>query len=276
VGGPCTDRRRAGSGEPLVLIHGIGSSWRAWRPVLEPLEARYDVLSVSLPGYGKSPPLDVEPTVPALVDALEAELDAAGFDTAHLVGNSLGGWIAADLARRGRARTVVASSPAGLWTEKELLYASRSLRASYASSRAMDPFADRLTRSALMRTLLFAQVAARGWRASPEEAADMIRTLARSPSFLDTMDWIVRNRAMPEGLPAIRCPFRVVWGTWDFLLPLRQARRWARLVPGAELQELPRLGHVAMLDDPEAIVESILEVTTRSAEPAPEPAEVRA
>src|SRR5712691_7644762 len=127
MGGPCTHQHRGGAGEPLVLIHGIGSTWRVWKPVLPALEAEHEVLALSLPGYGESPPLEEEATVPALVDAVERELDAAGWDTAHVAGNSLGGWITAELASRGRARSAVAIDPAGLWTRKELAYSRRSL-----------------------------------------------------------------------------------------------------------------------------------------------------
>ena len=110
------DHHRGGAGEPLVLVHGIGHTWRGWRPMLPALERHFDVLAVDLPGFGHSPPLPAGQacTPEALADAVEAAMDAAGFETAHLAGNSLGGWIALILARRGRARTVTAISPAGL------------------------------------------------------------------------------------------------------------------------------------------------------------------
>jgi pimeloyl-ACP methyl ester carboxylesterase len=267
MSGPCSHQHRAGSGEPLVLIHGIGSSWRVWKPVLPALEARHDVLAISLPGFGESPPLDREPTVPALADAVEEELDAAGMETAHLAGNSLGGWLSAELARRGRAQSVVAISPAGLWTPKEHDFAMRSLEASYASARRLAPYAGRLARSPVLRALLYLQVAARGWRLDPDEAAYGIQALAASPSFEAARDWIARNGRLADGLEEIDRPFLVVWGSWDFLLPVRQAPRWVRLVPGAELLELPRLGHVPMADDPELVAGSILDFTSRHAQP---------
>ena len=266
MAGPCTHQHRAGSGEPLVLIHGIGSSWRVWTSILEPLERHHEVLALSLPGYAESPPLEGEPTVPALVDAVEEELDSAGFETAHLVGNSLGGWITAELARRGRARTAIAIDPAGLWTEKELAYSIRSLRNSVALARLLAPHAERVNRSALLRTLLMAQVQSRGWRSDPEEAAYALRAFADSPSFEATREWIYRTRAVPEGLDQISSPFLVIWGSWDFLLPVRQAARWARLVPGAELRVLPRLGHVPMADDPELVAEIVLDFAARHGE----------
>jgi len=110
------DHHRAGAGEPLLLIHGIGHTWRGWRPMLPLLEERFEVLAVDLPGFGHSEPFPpgLDSTPEALADAVEDEMARAGFDTAHIAGNSLGGWIAFELARRGRAETVTALSPTGL------------------------------------------------------------------------------------------------------------------------------------------------------------------
>jgi pimeloyl-ACP methyl ester carboxylesterase len=99
-----------------VLIHGFSGTRLIWEPVLEALERSHDVLAVNLAGHVGGPEMaDTPVSVNALVDAVERDLDAAGFDTAHVVGNSLGGWIAFELATRGRARSVVALSPAGGW-----------------------------------------------------------------------------------------------------------------------------------------------------------------
>src|SRR5256885_1279110 len=95
--------RRQGVGEPLLLIHGIGSSHRCWAPVIAELAAQHDVVAVDLPGFGASAPLppEVSRTVPSLVDAVERQLDALGLESVHVAGNSMGGWIALELARRG-------------------------------------------------------------------------------------------------------------------------------------------------------------------------------
>src|SRR3954452_14373923 len=112
----------------MLLIHGIGSPWRVWNPILDRLEQHYDVLAISLPGYGESPPLDEEPTVPALTAAVERELDAVGWQTAHTRGTSRGGWPPAELAALARARSAPAFDPAGLFTRKELRYSRFLLR----------------------------------------------------------------------------------------------------------------------------------------------------
>src|ERR1700737_2668721 len=106
---------RAGSGSPLVLLHGLTGSWRIWRPVLSSLSARHDVFVPTLAGHRGGPVLEARVSIHALADALENTLNEAGIHTAHLAGNSLGGWLALELARRGRARSVVAISPAGAW-----------------------------------------------------------------------------------------------------------------------------------------------------------------
>jgi pimeloyl-ACP methyl ester carboxylesterase len=262
------EHHRAGSGEPLVLIHGIGSCWQVWRPVLPLLEASHEVLALSLPGYGRSAPLAGEPTVPALVDAVEEAMDGLGLDTAHLVGNSLGGWIAAELAARGRARSVVALSPAGLWTRRELAYSRRTLHWSWLAARRIAPHAELIARSAIGRWLAFGRVSTRPWRLEPDSAAYQLRAYAGSPSFPRTLRWIEQNRAMPRGLERIGCPFLVAWGSWDLLLPLRQSHRWERLVPGARRLELQRLGHVPMPDDAELVARTILDWTAAAGRPA--------
>ncbi len=144
------DHHRGGSGEPLVLIHGIGHTWRGWKPMLPYLEQSFDVLAVDLPGFGRSPslPPGTEATPEALADVVEQAMDHAGFDEAVVCGNSLGGWIALELARRGRATSVVAISPAGLQHTRERGWGRNILlgmRWGARNLRAPDP----LLRSAL-------------------------------------------------------------------------------------------------------------------------------
>ena len=110
-----TPAHRGGSGSPLVLVHGFADTWRVWELVLPALERRHDVLAPTLPGRAGGPPLPAELTVDTLADAVAEAMDAGGLETAHLIGNSLGGYVALQLAARGRARSVVALAPAGGW-----------------------------------------------------------------------------------------------------------------------------------------------------------------
>src|ERR1700761_3889446 len=111
---------RAGEGEPIVLLHGFTGHWRHWKPVLADLVARYEVIAPTLSGHNGGPPFPSGAGLERVADAgdsLEEHLDSLGVGTAHLVGNSMGGALALELAKRGRARTVVALAPAGGWSE---------------------------------------------------------------------------------------------------------------------------------------------------------------
>lgn len=256
---PGLNVERTGEGPPLVLIHGLGASIRSWGPVIPRCATTREVVAVDLPGFGESPPLPagVRPTPWALADAVERELDAAGLERPAIAGNSLGGWIALELARRGRAASVVAISPAGMWTERERAWADRFLRTLYAVARRLEPHAE-LVRNPVARTLALGAVSARPWRTDPEDAVYGVRALARS-NFLPTHEAMIAERC--RGLEEIACPVLVLWGTRDLLLPLRQARRFADRIPGAALRELPGLGHVPMADDADLVAQALLELS---------------
>ncbi|MCW2614662.1 MAG: alpha/beta hydrolase fold protein, partial [Frankiales bacterium] len=131
---------RQGSGDPLVLVHGVGHHWQAWRPVIEQLDG-FDVLATDSPGFGRSAalPAGVAPTVWAYVDAFEAFFAEQGLERPHVAGNSMGGAIALELARRGAVRSATALSPAGFWTPGELRYTQLSLGALAGMPRPLRP-----------------------------------------------------------------------------------------------------------------------------------------
>jgi pimeloyl-ACP methyl ester carboxylesterase len=250
------DLHRGGSGEPLVLVHGIGHTWRGWRPMLPLLEQRFDVLAPDLPGFGHSPPLPSgEVCSPnRLADAVEAAMDDAGFETAHVAGNSLGGWIALELARRGRARTCVPISPAGLLHARESDYARAILRGMrWLAQNAPAPAA--LLRNPVGRTLFAGPTLGRPWRADPDELLEETALFANAPGFDRTLDATVELQ--PTGLPDISCPVLVLWGTRDVILLPRQGHRFERLIPNCELRYVKGLGHVPMSDDPELLAGAI-------------------
>src|SRR4051794_37523494 len=128
---------RAGSGEPLVLIHGVGSQWQVWQPVIPALERERDVIALDLPGFGDSPslPIGVVPNAAALADAVAGFLDSLGIERPVIGGNSLGGWIALELAARGRARAVVGVSPAGFAEGWEQVAGRFQLMSSWRGAR---------------------------------------------------------------------------------------------------------------------------------------------
>jgi pimeloyl-ACP methyl ester carboxylesterase len=255
----------------VVLIHGFSGTRLMWEPVLEALERSHDVLAVNLAGHVGGPELDGTPvSVGALVDAVERDLDAAGFETAHVVGNSLGGWIAFELATRGRARSVVALSPAGGWesgSRAELRLRTLFTRNAKLST-ALLPRIDSLMRRPRLRRALLWQVVAHGERLRPAAAAKMIRDAAACPVYFELLEAIIRD-GPPRGFDGVECPVLLAWGTRDRIIPSpRYSQRLRNLLPNAEWIEFPGLGHLAMFDDPELVARTITEFVERVREPS--------
>ncbi len=264
---PVTSSHRAGSGSPLVLLHGFTDTWRAWTPLLPALEARHDVFAPTLPGHAGADGLGAPLSWDALVGAVEASIDAQGFDgPVHLVGNSLGGWLALELAARGRAASVVALCPAGGWEagskegERVLAYFRRTGKMlGLAAGRA-----DFLAARPRLRTLALRDLITDPAKVPPAQAAHLIRSAAACELREEMI--AISEREHFSDLGPIDCPVRIAWGTGDKLLPpSRYSARLRRLVPDAEFVDLPGLGHLPMWDDADMVARTILEVT----EPAP-------
>ncbi|NRQ30743.1 alpha/beta fold hydrolase [Nonomuraea sp. NN258] len=250
---------RRGTGEPLILIHGIGHHWQAWLPVLDRLAAERTVIAVDLPGFGVSPGLpDGIPYTPeALADAVESFCALLGIREPHVAGNSLGGYVALELASRGGVRTATALSPAGFWTGPELLYCQAVLRAMRASARSM-PF-ERLIRTAenpALRAVSAGVLVARPSRLSPTALIAASQALGAAAGFDETLESF--SGLMPPAPP--KAPITIAWGEHDRLLPRRQAVRAAKW-SGQRVKLLKGCGHVPMSDDPELVARVLLEAT---------------
>jgi pimeloyl-ACP methyl ester carboxylesterase len=256
-------RHRAGTGEPLLLIHGLGLSWRCWKPVLRALERAHEVVAVDLPGFGAAPGLDgTPPTIDALADAVEADLDAAGLDGVHVAGNSLGGWLALELARRGRARSVVALAPSGLELPAERAFVISLNEAMRLRAKAAARVATAVASNAVSRTAVLGPMRSRPWRVPRADAAAEVRDFGRCPGFQATLRWTLGARAA-SGLREIAVPARICTGTRDVMLGTFTAPRFAASIPPADLVFLHGCGHVPMNDDPDGVAQAITAVTAR-------------
>jgi pimeloyl-ACP methyl ester carboxylesterase len=248
---------REGAGEPLVLVHGTGGDAAIWRPLLGTLGQHCDVLAVDLPGFGRSPLLD-RPLTPTVLAAAVAEaMEAAGWSDAHVVGHSLGGQVAVELAAAGRARSMVLLSPSGMATRWEWAYVRAVLRLHRGLGRVVRRAIPLLARSAVLRTILLSIPGSRPWRWPPEETARIARAFIDAPGFRSVLAH-QPHRVPAARLAAVECPTLVLWGTVDLLLPLWQARRWAQALPHAEVRPLPRLGHAPIVDAPDVLADAIL------------------
>ena len=260
-GGPKLTRHRGGTGQPLVLVHGLGLSWRSWQPVLDALEGSHDVVAIDLPGFGDSPPPDRAALSPArLADAVESEIDRLGLESPAVVGNSLGGWVALELAQRGRAARAVVISPSGLESPPERAVVIALNELMRLRARLGAPLGRWLTGPALARVMLFGGLRSQPWRLSPDAAAGDLRDFGYSPGFQSALSSSVATRA-PMWLGEIAVPVRVVFGMLDLMLGVFSAPRFAAAIPDAELVPLPAVGHVPMLDDPELVARTILDFT---------------
>jgi pimeloyl-ACP methyl ester carboxylesterase len=253
---------RNGTGEPLVLIHGIGSRWQMWEPVLDRLVGHRDVIALDLPGFAGSamPPPGTPPGPESLTTLVHDFLvNELGVERPHVAGNSLGGLISLELARRGQVRSANAISPAGFASRAETVIARGSLWAGVRLARRIAPAADRLMRSRAARAAALAQFVAHPTRLSPADAAASLRDLAGAPWFDATLPTL--RAAHFHGGEDITVPVTVAWGDKDRLLLPRQALRAARLIPRARMVTLQGCGHVPTYDDPEQVARVILEAS---------------
>jgi pimeloyl-ACP methyl ester carboxylesterase len=234
---------RTGSGEPLVLLHALGTDRHMWDPVIERLSAEREVFAVDMPGFGDSPA--TSPTAPAdLAHGIDAGL---GLDRPHVAGNSLGGWVALELALAGRARSVTAIAPAGLWEQP--LLPKRSI-----ARRIARTFGPALPR--LLTTNRGRRVALGGTIAHPERvpyvaALQLVRAYADAPGF-DEVNAAMRAGRF-AGLAEIDVPLTLAWPEHDRLVGR------PRTVPAfAREFRLSGCGHMPTWDDPEQVARVLL------------------
>ncbi|SCX55087.1 Pimeloyl-ACP methyl ester carboxylesterase [Klenkia marina] len=253
---------RQGSGRPIVLVHGLGGSWRSWEMVLPALAAEREVIAVDLPGFAGDTPALPEPSLAGLTDGLESWLRAQGLADAPLVGSSLGARMVLELTRRGLGRDNVALDPGGFWDDREATAFRLSLTASIALLRRIDRALPALLGNPVSRTLLLAQFSASPWALDAGAVTRELRGYVRSPSFDPLLDELARGPRQ-RGAPAGTARGRLVigWGRRDLVTLPRQAPRAQQAFPDAELHWFDSCGHFPMWDAPAEATRLILDVT---------------
>ena len=250
---------RQGRGRPLLLVHGLGGSWRSWSPVLSALAEQREVVAVDLPGHGGSPAETDSGTFAGLAASLERFIQAKGLQDAAAVGSSMGARLVLEMARRGRVGAVVALDPGGFWRGWERAFFGATIGASIKLVRALAPALPALSRTALGRTALLAQLSARPWALSPSLVADELKSFAATQTF----DALVHDLSTgPEQTgPAAPSsgPVTIGWGRHDRLCLPRQASRASTAFPGATMHWFERSGHFPMWDQPEETTRLILD-----------------
>jgi pimeloyl-ACP methyl ester carboxylesterase len=235
--------------------------------VIDLLAGEFDVIACDSPGFGRSAPLTagIEPTIDAYVDAFEWFFAELGIERPHVAGNSMGGAIALELARRRAVSSATALSPAGFWTAFERRFCQLSLRLLADMPAAARPAAIMAAHTRAGRIALFSQTFGYPAKLPAEEAASTLTDAWASPVFSDVLD-AFRSYSFQNGEELRSTPITVAWGTRDRLLPYRlQAPRARVMLPRATHVALGA-GHVPFYDDPAAVAE-VVRVRARSASP---------
>jgi pimeloyl-ACP methyl ester carboxylesterase len=245
---------RSGSGPALLLVHGLGGSAVVWRPVRARLEREREVIAVDLPGFGRSDelPPGVEPTAANLAEAVAAACAQSSGERLDVAGNSLGAWVALEMAKAGAASSVCGISPAGLW--RQPLGPRRFER--QRLGRQILPLVRAMTRTARGRRLLLGTTMAHPERVSSQDARDLVLGYLGSPAYEAT------NREMRAGAfeheNRVDVPVTIAWGEADRIVG-RPSR--SRIPPGSRYLTVPGWGHTPTWDDPEGVAALILEAS---------------
>jgi pimeloyl-ACP methyl ester carboxylesterase len=252
---------RTGQGEPLVLLHGQGLSRRCWDPVVDLLAGERDVIVVDLPGHGESPrqPKGVGSAPHDLAVAVAELLDELDLSTVHVAGNSSGGWVALELGRRHRARTVTALDPAGLWRKSAPRHIRAAMRQARLNAKITRRVAPNAPRNRVSRGLSFFQASGHPFRLPYQPVNTAVHDMATAPGFRETLRALEKRRF--EDGAAITVPVTVAFGSRDRVLLPGVARRRDQLPDQTRWVTLAGCGHIPMFDDPRAVADLLLAAT---------------
>lgn len=253
---------RRGAGAPLVLVHGLGSARTVWTLVTPRLARTFDVIAVDLPGHGRTPWVDGTPMHPAaLAEHVRETLDALAIPRAHLVGNSLGGWTAIELAAAHpeRVASVTALAPGGM-RDTPLARVGFGFKLNRYLAVAARPLLPVLLPSQTLRGLGFAANSPIWKTWSRDTCRDAAHAMADSRGYWPALDGIVGR--MAEGAARIppTIPFTVVFGDTDRVLPPSTSQSRRHMPPHGRWLEWARCGHAIQLDYPDRVAELVEEV----------------
>ena len=245
-----------GSGPPLLFVHGLGGCWQNWLENLPELARDHRVIALDLPGFGASEMPAAEISVAGYARTLDAVCAALSVDAAAaVVGNSMGGFVAAELAiaHPQRVERLVLVSAAGLHIAELRLDRAldRVRRAERAFARGGSFVAARsqmFARRALLRRIVLAGVVAHPELLPGPLVAEQVAGAGR-PGFMPALRSMA-SYPLRDRLARIACPTLVVWGERDRIVPVRDAATFERLIPGARKIVYPGTGHVPMLERP--------------------------
>ncbi|WP_280833511.1 alpha/beta fold hydrolase [Mycolicibacterium frederiksbergense] len=260
-------------GEPILLLHPFLLSQSVWKYVAPQLAetGRYEVFAPTMAGHngGAHAPLLLD--VAALADDVERRLDELGWNTAHIVGNSLGGWVAFELERRGRARTLTGIAPAGGWSRftpaKYEIIAKFMAGLPFVLTAAV--FGQRVLKLPFSRKISYLAVAATPEALNASDRRDLIEDVAHCPAYFKLMFKALTTAGLTE-IADSRTPTQLAICEKDRVLPTPRFTRHftANLAPDAVITTLDGVGHVPMFEAPDTITRLIADFVDRHTDPA--------
>jgi len=241
-----------GEGPPIVFIHGLSGSWQNWLENIPEFAQDHRVIAVDLPGFGESelPPEDI--TIPGYGRFVDAFLSEIGVERASLVGNSMGGFIAAEtsIAHANRVDKLVLVSAAGLVRvgNRQLYALERAARLFHPMTAAFLARREHLVRRPKLRKRMLYGIVRYPERIAPELCYE-VASGAGKPGFLDALQAIM-DYDFRERLPEIEDPTLIVWGRDDRIVPVSGAYEYEQLIPDTRLEVWEDTGHLPMLERP--------------------------
>lgn len=254
---------RSGHGKPLLLVHGLGGSYRSWDTISAALAQAREVIALDLPGHGQTLAEADSGTFEGLARSLDDWLVAENLTAIDMVGSSMGARLVLEMTRRGRAGAIVALDPGGFWQGWERTFFRTTITASIALVRAIQPALPAITWNVAGRTALMLQLSAKPWALDPALVLNELRSFAGTPTFNSLVEDLATGPAQ-DG-PAVNSgPVVIGWGRKDRLCLPQQASRAIAAFPKATLHWFAHSGHFPMWDQSKDTVRLILDATGQS------------
>jgi pimeloyl-ACP methyl ester carboxylesterase len=245
-----------GSGPALIFVHGLAGCWQNWLENIPYFAGQYRVIAVDLPGFGESEMPDRPISISGYARSLDALCDVLDVDSARLVGNSMGGYVAAEMAIRspGRVEALCLVAAAGLSVERARADRRRGVRHRmenllfFYTAWLARRFPSLALRPRVRRWMLGLVVA------HPEDLpgpliAEQVRAINK-PGIDSALDALTRY-PIRDRLGEIACPTLIVWGEEDRLVPPSDAAEFEWLIAGSRRLTYEDTGHAPMLERPE-------------------------
>jgi pimeloyl-ACP methyl ester carboxylesterase len=251
---------RDGDKAPVVFVHGLGGQWQNWLENIPRVARERRVVALDLPGFGGSPVSPERITISGYGRCVDALCEHLELGHVALVGNSMGGFVAAEVAVQQPARVerLALVSAAGISTSA--IYAAPVLTLGRAVAAAMVygmPRQRATARRPLARHLALALVARHPSLLKPDLAYEGFITGAGKPGFNDALRAVLEYD-MRERFPEIGCPTLIVWGERDAVIPVHDAHRFERLIGDSRKLLLRDTGHISMAERPAAFNDALL------------------